>query len=118
MYTPSLSRRFLRVNKAHKLLHYLYKGGLAVTSILYQEIEQPRQQLDLYFCSAVVISMASKPDLVKYALDAFKIIDDHAGRARRPGKEPAVITDEEAAKRFGGVVIKGKGNRGNAALQK
>jgi hypothetical protein len=66
--------------------------------------------------------MASKPDLVKYALDAFKMIDDHAGRARRPGKEPAVITDAEAAKRFGGVVIRerpiGKGNFGIAALQK
>jgi hypothetical protein len=96
---------------------------------LYHEIEQARQQLDLYICSAVFISMAPQPNFVKDVLDAFERIDDLAGRPRRPEKvfvvfnqEPAVITHLEAAKRFGGVAIKehpiGKGNRGIVGLQK
>jgi hypothetical protein len=57
-----------------------------------------------------------------------EMIDYLAGGATKPGKvyvskqEPAVITHEEAANRFGRVVIKerpiGKGNRGIVGLQK
>jgi hypothetical protein len=55
--------------------------------------------------------MAPQPNLLQDALDFFDMIDDLAGHARKPGKvyvkqEPAVITHVEAAKKFGGVVIK------------
>jgi len=90
---------------------------------LYQEIEeQDVQLLDLYICSAVFIVMAPQADLVKFALEGFDIIDAFSGRARKgcaPKQEP-VINSEEAAKRFGGIVITerfaGKGNRGYVPL--
>lgn len=70
-------------------------------------------------------------DLVKVALEGFNMIDDFSGRPRRPAskifvhkgcppKQEPVITSEEAAKRFGGIMITerftGKGNRNFVAL--
>ncbi|KAE8076806.1 hypothetical protein FH972_015431 [Carpinus fangiana] len=67
-----------------------------------------------------------QPDLVKVGLEGFNMIDDICGRPRRPAskmfahkvcppKPEPVITCEEAAKRFGGILITerftGKGNR-------
>jgi hypothetical protein len=92
---------------------------------LYREIEQ---LISLYICSAVFTSMARpQPDLLKVGLEGFNMIDDISGRPRRPAgkmfahkvlcppKQEPVITSEEAAKRFGGVLITerftGKGNR-------
>ncbi len=75
--------------------------------------------------------MAPQADLVKFALEGFDIIDAFSGRARKPTgknyvhkgcapKQEPVINSEEAAKRFGGIVITerfvGKGNRGYVPL--
>ncbi len=99
---------------------------------MYLEIEeQDVQLLDLYICYAVFIVMAPQANLAKVALEGFDMIDAFSGRARKPArkncvhkgcapKQEPVINSEEAAKRFGGIVITerfvGKGNRGYVPL--